>query len=80
MFFLSLFHARVRVQGENIAWCCMVLLIFYIDMFEIERSCHALVEGIYMSFANAPTAEHCSANLCILLCEVLTGCDIIEVI
>jgi hypothetical protein len=50
------------------------------DVFEQARSHHASVEGIYMSFTNAPTTEHHTANSRILLCEVPTGCNVFEAI
>ncbi len=68
------------MEGWSAAWCCMVLPVFYIDAFEQAQLRHASVEGIYMSFTNSPTAEHCSANLRVLLCEVPTGCDVFEAI
>jgi hypothetical protein len=58
----------------------MVLPLFYVDAFEQARSRHASVEGIYMSFANASTKEHRSANSRILLCLVPTGCNIFKAV
>ncbi len=76
--FTRLFRARARAQGRRPGQCRMVLPTFYIDVFEQARSRNASVEGIYMSFANAPTSEHRAASSRILLCEVPPGCDLFE--
>jgi hypothetical protein len=75
-----LFKVRARAQGKTLKRIAMVLPIFYIDTFKQAQSQHASVKGIYMSFTNTPTKEHCTANLHILLCQVLTGCDIFEAV
>lgn len=75
-----LFKARARAQGKLLDRCAMVLPMFFIDAHEQQRSRHASVEGIYMSFANAPTAEHRTAKSRVLLCQVPTGCDVFEAV
>lgn len=82
-FFINLivfrmFITRAKAQHLNPYDCKMVLPVIYCDGFEQSRSRNASVEGIYMSFANASMEEQMSAESRILLCEVPTGCDLME--
>ncbi len=58
----------------------MVLLMFFIDAHEQQCSRHALVEGIYMLFVNAPMVEHCTVKLHVLLCQVPMGCNVFKAV
>lgn len=58
-------------HGQVLNECCLLLPMFYIDVYLQNRLRQKLVVGIYMSTVNVPEEEHKKADLRVLLCIVL---------